>query len=240
MERLGAKLAVALWTAVAEAKRWKAKSTVPHSPMSALARLYGHLGPLRAVGAEPGAMLDNLSVGATFPGQPARGRQPAMCHATTGQLLTTAGVIPFTVRWEQVPGATLVGELLPGLRVEGYLHHCPLPAPGSLVDFRRPPEPLSPLDPAARALWNETAPRFGLHVGLRCLALWWRVKADPALSELDDDVLRVAVADTVRRRAQIDPDHDDQLSLLGPDPGVTASALARVEALVGPPFRRAW
>ncbi|MGH2717500.1 MAG: hypothetical protein ACRDJU_02830, partial [Actinomycetota bacterium] len=240
VERLGAKLAVALWTAVVDEKRWKAKATVPHSPMSALARLYGHLGPLRAVGVQPGAALDNLSVGGTLPGQPARGRQPATCHATTGRLLTTAGALPFTLRWEQVPGAVLVGELLPGLVPEGYLRHCPLPAPGSLVDFRRPPEPLSPLEPAARLLWDEAAHRFGLHVGLRCLALWWRVKADPGLAELDDDALRVALAETVRKRARIDPDPHDQLSLLGPDPGVIASTVARVEALVGPPFRRAW
>jgi hypothetical protein len=240
LARVGDKLARAFWTAVVSGERWRAKATVPHSPMSALARAYGHPGPLRAIGLPPGVEPLDLEVEITSAGRPpARGR-PMTCHATGGAILTRQGIHHFTLRWELIQGTALVGEILPLWAPNGVL------PPREEFDARtaarlfRPPAPRVALDQAASELWEETSRCFGLLVAVRCLALWWQIQPLPPTPSRRDAALRLAVSQWVRGRAGFPILEHGQPALWGPEPDELEAATRHIRALVGPPDHRPW
>jgi hypothetical protein len=240
LERAGDKLARSFWTAVVSGERWRAKATVPHSPMSALARVYGHPGPLWAIGLPPGLEPLDLQVEITRAGRPAARGQPMTCHATGGAILTRQGIHHFTLRWELVQGTALVGEILPLWAPDGMLPPREEFDARTAARFFRPPAPRVALDQAASELWEESSRRFGLLVAVRCLALWWQVQALPGAPPCREAAVRLAVTQWVRGRAGFPILEHGQPALWGPEPEEIAAAIRHIRTVAGPPEHRPW
>jgi hypothetical protein len=240
LERVGGKLAFTFWDAVVQGERWRGKVTIPHSPMAALARVYGHPGPLVAIGIPPGVPLLDLRVERTRASRPSGRGRPATCCATAGTLLTRTGLHRFTLRWDVAPGAALVGEVLPLWAPDGTLPPREVFDPDAARAFSAPPSPRLPLDPAAAQLWETVTGRFGLHAALRCLALWWRLDATPGPDSIGDEALRLALIRRVCARANLPTPQLDQPELWGTDPAEVEEATKHLLTVLGPPAQQPW
>lgn len=172
MIKMGNKLANSLWQSVVDGKRWRARTAVPDSPMSALARLYGPDAPLCAVGFPFGELPLSFNVRSA-------GSRPAAFNTTTGVLIDHIGFpYPHSLRWRLASSEGEIAELLP------YWGDLPLALPFqrdlplSVEErlFRGAPAPRVELDPVAQALWDESIDSRGLPFVARCLALWWSIE----------------------------------------------------------------
>lgn len=171
LERTGNKLALDIWQSVAHGERWPRKKVARNSPLSALYRLYGPEGPLRALGVPSGAWPAE----ATTVTYPSSSGAPMLTH---GEIKVGRGVYPYSLYWWLEAGKPVLAEVLP------------MPTPLLLAPNGRSdtglrddsPRPLVPLDPVAAELWRVELPATGLPMTVRCLATWWRMEAaaDPS------------------------------------------------------------
>jgi hypothetical protein len=156
LERSGNKLAFAFWQSVADGERGPRKKLAPHSPLSALHRLYGVAGPLRALGLPPGAWPSEFTA-ATHPSH------PGAPELTTGALTVGSIRVAYGLTWWLQAGKPVLAEVTPG--------------PGfGRTQVPDAPSPRIELDPTAAALWTVELPLSGLPFVLRALATWWRVE----------------------------------------------------------------
>ena len=69
VKRTGNKLAFSFWDCVANRGRWPRQKTARDSPLRAVYRLYGRVGPLYAIGVPPGGYVEEMAA-STYPSQP--------------------------------------------------------------------------------------------------------------------------------------------------------------------------
>jgi hypothetical protein len=195
LERTGNKLGLAFWQAVSDGTRWPRKKVVRDSPLSALYRLYGSVGPLCALGLPPGQWPSRVTA-ATYP------RPSGFPHLTSGDLVAGETSYPYALYWWLEAGKPVVGEVLP----------TPHPAviasaAGGAAAHDRTlrlrdwaPSPSIELDPVAAALWRTELPGAGLSIAVRCLATWWRLQ-DTIDGAHSPSTTAAAVAGAVARAA---------------------------------------
>ena len=175
LDKSGQRLAMDLWSTAAQQNlRALRRMCAPDSPAGAAIRLYGSVGPARAVGLAQGDQPESLT-SATF--APRRGE----LACTGGWLRTGSGSYPYLLRWQA--GTRQASEILP---FESMLHGFLPPArwllgPAGARLFGGLPEPAAELDPVALRLWRRVVPEHGLPLTLRCLAAWWRIGDADAL-----------------------------------------------------------
>lgn len=172
--RVGDKLAADFWRIVGDLERWPRRSVEPSSPLAALYRLYGPLGPAFALGASDEYLPHCIASATTA--------SDAELPVATAGLVSAGGLpYPFTLRWRLEGGKPLVAEVIPLAAAQATT----LPPDSRLGRwamrrlFADAPPPPVPLDPVAAALWNDHVAIAGLPVILRALAAWWR--AEPHL-----------------------------------------------------------
>jgi hypothetical protein len=193
LERAGDKLGVAFWQAVSDGTRWPRKKVARDSPLSALYRLYGSVGPLCALGLAPG-QSPSLVTAVTYP------RATSFLHLTCGDLTAGGMSRPYALYWWLEAGKPVVGEVLP------TPHPAAIPSagPGGSEAASRlheeAPSPGIDLDPVAAALWRTEVPSAGLPFAVRCLATWWRLE-DAVDAGRSPSTTAAAVAGAVARAA---------------------------------------
>lgn len=166
LERTGNKLAFDIWQCVANRERWPRKKVARHSPLSALYRLYGAEGPLRAIGVPLGGWPAETTT-VTYPSSTGA---PMLTH---GEIKVGRVLYPYSLCWWLEAGKPVAAEVLP----------VPMPlllAPNGRSDTglrEDAPRPLIGLDPIAAELWRVELPAAGLPMTVRCLATWWRVES---------------------------------------------------------------
>ena len=200
-DKMGDRLVRLIWESVLNNAPIRQKQLVPWSPMAALVRLYGSVGPALAVGMHDTEEPRRFVSGTTA--FPATG-----VAETIGWLETSRGrELRFVFEWRLDSGRllsigpwnlTLVGPLL----LAGY---------GEVARARNadllvaPPFSLAPLEPAARLLLRQSSELLGLGFASRCLAAWWYLLEGPPAEDREDnvqagDVLAAAVEAVVARR----------------------------------------
>ncbi len=235
IERVGNKLALALWQGLASGERWPRKRLQPDSPMLALFRLYGQSAPLCALGLPVGARPSEVTAATRPSDEEARSRQvrgaaaasarpsrsggadpSSRLHFTMGEIVLGDLVYPYSMFWSDAqPGAPVIAELMP------TPHPLVLPSRGEAAAQRSlrlhqgaPPVKIA-LDEVGTLLWQTELASSGLPLAARCLATWWRFEraADSLLS-------RLATED------------------LAPGPALAAAVAGAVERAAGASFRR--
>jgi hypothetical protein len=208
LERVGSKLAFAFWRSVADGQRWPRKKLAPHSPLSALHRLYGAVGPLYVLGLGPDAWPSEFTAG-THPSQ------PGLPVLTTGALIVGSVRVPYGLTWWLEAGKPVLAEVTPG------------PSFGR-VQVPDPPAPRLELDPVAAGLWNVELAVSGLPLVVRGLATWWRIEG--SISERHEPgAIAGAVAAAVSRASALGRRRGEIAGLHG----VGLTAIERVEREAG-------
>lgn len=231
--KTGDRLTRLIWESVLNDVPIKQNQLVPWSPMAALVRLYGSVGPALAVG-----MLDTeqprrfVSETTTFP---ATG-----VAETIGWLETSRGrELRFVFEWRLDSGRLLsigpwnlrlVGPALLG----GYGEVARARYANLLV---APPFSLAPLEPAARLLLRQSSEWLGLGFASRCLAVWWYVLEGPPAEDREDnvragDVLAAAVEAVVTRRTGLRVTTKATAERYGCALTATRAEITRVQALL--------
>lgn len=174
--RMGDKLSGKVWDAVAADDRRSARSCAPDSPAAAAAQLYGPAWAAVAIGIPvteaPAAYASNT--------EPA---DAGTLQATRGFVQTTTGRrYPFLLWWRLDGSTPLIDEALP---FDCAMDPARLPqwilGPGQPGVFS-PPQPRVSLGPVDGRLWRRGLPNHGLPIVLRCLAAWWRLPDQAALT----------------------------------------------------------
>jgi hypothetical protein len=171
----GMRVAMSFWSSVASGEL-RPRDAVDGSPMHALLRLYGSLGPALVIGVEDADQLEGISTA------PSSFDPDGNCW-THGQLQRPGQEdAPFALFWRSGGRANLVE--VQGLPLEQL---APLFARrdefGKAMRQRfrrflvRPPEPRVSLSPTAALLLNRSARLAGLGFAMRCLAAWEYVAA---------------------------------------------------------------
>jgi hypothetical protein len=192
-ERIGNKLALALWQAVAGGERWPRKKVARHSPLAALYRLYGQAAPVCALGIPPQQWPSDVTA-ARYP------TQSAVPELTIGELLVAESSYTYALYWWLEAGRPVVAELMPAP------HPLVLkPARDGTVEMEArlhewAPAPVIELDPVAAVLWETELVDAGLPFAARCLATWWRLR-DAAIPDEPPAAFAAAVAVAVARAA---------------------------------------
>ena len=174
--KMGDKLSGKLWDAVATGDRRSSRTCSPDSPAAAAARLYGCAWAAVAIGISP-AETPTAHASRTAP------TDPQAPQSTRGLVETTPGRrFPFLLWWRPADGTPLIDEVLPfdGATDQAQLPHWVL-GPGRAGMFT-PPQPRIPLGPVGGQLWRRALPNHGLPIVLRCLAAWWRLPDQAALT----------------------------------------------------------
>lgn len=231
VEKAGDKLARALWRSAFEERKWRAKAMVPHSPMSAMTKLYGPDAALRAVGFTPGALpIPQMVEAHTSPGRANR------AHSTTGIVWgTDRRAYLFTLRWRKEAGTAMLADALVGIETRDRelprRHDLP-PDIGSRV-FEGAPASRIDLDPVARALWDAAIASHGLPFVARCLCVWWRIASPDLFERHLAPALAAATMTWVAERSGL---RGDVIPVAAPeiDAGAVAAAEAALEERVGP------
>jgi len=195
VEERGNKLALELWQRVALGERLSRSKVVRDSPLSALHRLYGAEGPLRAIGVAPGGCPSEATA-STFPGQPLGSGGSGGLQFTAGEILAGGREYRYVLCWWLLGGKPVVAELTPTidhvLRLRRYR------SSATALAGERPPAPVIALDRVAAELWRVEPGRVGLPITARCLATWWRVVT--AAGEPDDPAaVAAAIGQAVSR-----------------------------------------
>lgn len=198
----GARVAMSFWSSV-HSGELRARDTVPNSPMRALLRLYGSLGPAFVIGVEDAGRMTAVTT------SPVSQDAAGVC-STVGDLQRSGEEdAPFALFWRSGSRSSL-------LEVEGF----PLEILGPLLArrdefgklYRRrygrylvpPPEPIVDLDPTAKLLLDRAAQFAGLGFATRCMAAWWYVtegvdQGDPSIEHLDPSIA-AAIESVVSKR----------------------------------------
>ncbi|MCA1690168.1 MAG: hypothetical protein LC720_06970, partial [Actinobacteria bacterium] len=188
----GPKLALAFWQAVAAGERWPKRKVARDSPLSALYRVYGTAGPLRALGVLPGRMPTEADA---LPLPPAPG-EPELAMGT---IVAGGTRYPYVLGWMVEDGRPVLCEVTSGLDPAGVHRRSRGGGPAPLAPA---PDPVAGLDPVASALWRSELPAVGLALTVRCLATWWRVEELVRGPHRPED-LAAAVAGAVSRAAGV-------------------------------------
>lgn len=174
--KAGDKLSWKLWDAVVNRDRRASRLCAHDSPAAAAVRLYGPTAAAQAIGI-PTAEIPVASAAQTT---------PAACdalQATRGFVEMTAGQrFPFLLWWRMIDNVALIEEIVPF-----DMAHSPARLPLWVFGPGRsalltPPQPRIPLGPVGELLWQRALPEHGLSVVLRCVAAWWRVSGESALT----------------------------------------------------------
>jgi hypothetical protein len=182
----GVRMAMSFWSSV-HSGELRPRDAVPDSPMRALLRLYGALGPALVIGVEDVGRMTAVTASSVSAG-------PDGVSSTDGDLRCSGEEnTPFTLYWRSGSRSSL-------LEVQGF----PLESLGPLLARRDelgtiyrhrfrdllvpPPEPIVELDLTAGVLLRQAAHFAGLGYATRCLAAWWYVSdgADEGRPSIDD------------------------------------------------------
>lgn len=169
----GIQMASSFWASVRTGEL-RPRDAVPNSPMHALLRLYGVLGPALVVGLEDLRGVSGVSASPVAEGS--RG----VCSAQGDLQRSGEDDTSFVLFWRPGSRSNLV-------EVEGF----PLEHVGAFLARKdefgkawrrrfRPflvpaPEPIVELDPTAELLLDQAAQFAGLGYASRCLAAWWQL-----------------------------------------------------------------
>ncbi|MDE3075365.1 MAG: hypothetical protein KGJ86_08040, partial [Chloroflexota bacterium] len=154
------------WQRVTDRKPWR--RVARDSPLAALYRLYGPLGPLYAVGAPRGAQPSGLT---SWTGNPSFDRKVI----TWGVVNIGAEQCAFALLWQLVEQRPVISEVLPAVDDVEVLVLRPDGAEPELASrLTHPPRPGRKLDRVAEKLWDVDLPVVGLPLVVRCLARWWQ------------------------------------------------------------------
>ena len=195
-QRTGDTLALAFWQAVVGGIRWPRKKVARGSPLSVLYRLYGHTGPLCALGIPQRRLPSEVTAATLLP------REAGCPQMTMGEVTDGPLAYPYTLSWWLESGKPVIAEVMPAP------HPLVLAANGAQeIEVRlreQAPAPRADLDSVAAALWEVELARHGLPMAIRCLAAWWRVResvegvhAEPTLA------VAAVVASAVARAAGV-------------------------------------
>ena len=169
--RSGMRVATAFWSSVRSGEL-RARDAVAGSPMGALLRLYGALGPAFVVGLEDPRRIAAVTASPVMVGEDGS-------SWVVGELEAPGDAAnPFGLTWR-------TGSRASYLEVEGF----PLEELGPLLvrgdeygrRFRHryrsllgaPPDPIVALGPTASLLLDRATRFAGLGYAVRCLAVWW-------------------------------------------------------------------
>jgi hypothetical protein len=232
VEKAGDKLARGLWRAAFEERKWRAKATVPNSPMSAMTRLYGSDAALRAVGFTPGAVpvIPTIDVKT----RPARASK---LHSTPGIVWgTDLLAYLFTVRWRLETGTAMIAEVLVGHRMvdKALPKRRDMPADIARLLFEGPPLPRFELDSVARGIWDVSVGLNGLPFVARCLSVWWGIEGADATNGLPVPALAAAVVRWTAEQSRLAAPGRIPVPASGIDTGAVATAHAALDDLLGP------
>ena len=198
----GIQMASSFWSSVRTGEL-RPRDAVPNSPMHALLRLYGALGPALVVGLE-----DLRGVSGVSASPVAEGRR-GVCSAEGDLQRPGEDDTSFVLFWRPGSRSNLV-------EIEGF----PLEHVGAFLARKdefgkawrrrfRPflvpaPEPIVELDPTAELLLDQAAQFAGLGYASRCLAAWWQLseEGDGDLRPIDqlDRSLAASIESLVAKR----------------------------------------
>ena len=188
----GARVAMTFWSSVRSGEL-RPRDAVPNSPMRALLRLYGALGPAFVIGVGDAGRMTGITA------SPVVESPDGLC-STVGELQRSGEQdTPFALFWRPGSRSSL-------LEVEGF----PLEHIGPLLARRDeygtisrreyseflapPPAPVVPLDPTAEVLLDRAAQFAGLGYATRCMAAWWSVIEGENVGDLSIDHFDPAAA----------------------------------------------
>jgi len=233
VEERGNKLALELWQRVALGERLSRSRIVRDSPLSALHRLYGAEGPLRAIGVAPGGCPSEATA-STLPGQPVGS---GGLRITGGEIVAGGREYRYVLCWWLLGGKPVVAELTPTIdHVLGLRRH---QSSAAVLADERPPAPVIALDPVAAELWRVEPRRVGLPIAARCLATWWRVAT--AVGEPDDPaVVAAAIGQAVSRASGLRRSRADGAGAYGVAPGALDAAARALGPLLRLDPGRGW
>jgi len=233
IEERGNKLALELWQRVALGERLSRSRIVRDSPLSALHRLYGAEGPLRAIGVAPGGCPSEATA-STLPGQPVGS---GGLRITGGEIVAGGREYRYVLCWWLLGGKPVVAELTPTIdHVLGLRRH---QSSAAVLADERPPAPVIALDPVAAELWRVEPRRVGLPIAARCLATWWRVAT--AVGEPDDPaVVAAAIGQAVSRASGLRRSRADGAGAYGVAPGALDAAARALGTLLRLDPGRGW
>jgi hypothetical protein len=188
----GTRVAMSFWSSVRSGEL-RPRDAVPNSPMRALLRLYGALGPAFVIGVGDAGRMTGITVAPVS-------ESPDGLQSTVGELQRSGEqATPFALFWRPGSRSNL-------LEVEGF----PLEHIGPLLARRDeygticrreyseflapPPVPVVALDPTADVLLDRAARFAGLGYASRCIAAWWSVIEGENVGDLSIDHFDPAAA----------------------------------------------
>lgn len=222
--QIGNVLAIDLFDAAVMQKQGATRRIRKNSPMSALLRLYGSPGPLRAIGVAPNASAIDMEVLGT--------RLQGDTASTSGAIETTHGRRPFTLTWHLGRQPGMIGEVLPYGSPLGHLREPGQLRPGVASVVTHPPAPSVDLDPVAAHVWRLTVPSTGLHLAVRALALWWQVRPALRRASVPDKAVAEAVVDLTREASGLAVRQAGRYPLWGSDADEVAEATSAIRRLL--------
>jgi hypothetical protein len=215
-KRTGNKLVFAFWQCVANGGRWPRQKIAPGSPLRAVYRLYGRAGPLCAIGADPGALVEEMSA-STCPSD------GGGAELTVGSIQANREIYPYAIAWSVMAGKPVIGEVMPAP------HPLALPpVDGATAEIAarlrgQAPAPIVPLDAVGALLWRNELRHYGLPFAIRCLAAWWRVP-ETIDQPSPPEAVAAAVAKAVARAGRIRRTLDESAELYGTNPLLVTQA----------------
>jgi len=227
IEKVGDRLGLEFWERVLERRLWR--RVVTDSPLSALYRLYGAVGPVHAIGASPGWLPDEW------------GSWLAVSHVdgaavTVGTLLGEDARCGYALRWRLADaGKAVVYEVLP---VSGGDRRIVVPIdrlpPGVEARLRHPPRPRPLPDEVAHLLWDVDVERLGLPTVVRCLSVWWRSQGWDVLAGQPPGVVAAAIVCTVLRHSGVRWRRDEVAAAHGADIAAVNRAARLIQTAATP------
>ena len=177
---------VDFWNQVGAGETRKLSRLVaPDSPLAALTRLYGAVGPLRGIGVPTGHAPVSFTSGNYD--RPVAGQR----GGTAGELCTHRGQYPYLLLWSP---DKLLDEIFP-YSAPWHLGRAQM----LLKPLTQVPPPRTDLDPVAQLLLGHVAARHGMTFAARALAAWWRLPdPDGLLARFSPCVLAATVDRAVR------------------------------------------
>jgi len=166
----GMRTAMSFWSSVSSGEL-RPRDAVPNSPMRALLRLYGVLGPAYVIGVLDAGRMTAITASTVSVDS------DGIC-STEGDLQCTAEAdVPFTLFWRPGSRSNLIEvEGLPLARLAPLLGR--RDEYGRMLHrryrkfFLPPPQPMVELDPTAEVLLDRAAQFGGLGYAMRCMAAW--------------------------------------------------------------------
>lgn len=210
------------------------RSVAPRSPLDALYRCYGPLGPMCAVGLLPDALLSSMHSFA--PEEPFDD-----VVATSGALRTSDGYVHFTLRWRLMGKEPSMVEVLPlrpsrGERSLPVVRRAPANVAAALGHVAPRPKDLGTVE---ALVWTHGI-GDGLPLVMRCLALYWRVQGQRRLGGVGPDALAAAVEVTARRHSLLRSDASSVARRHGVPPATVREACDALDTVLGAAATQMW